>query len=137
MHLGRFDFQRVRIWQYGPQNRCNSLIKGRQIGRINTRLMSSRLIAICRHCACCANGMHFVVESQKTATPTPGGGSIFFTPHGYQSLPQSSIHACRIDKIGNTDNDAPEYEFFEILSRNMLILDFEVIEHSFVVVLCC
>ena len=104
--------------------------------QLTRALMSSSTFCFAAKSAYYANDIHFVVDSQETAPPIPGGGPISFTPHGTQSLPQSSTHTCRIDKIGNTDNDAPEYAFFEILSRNMLILDFEVVEYSFVIILC-
>ena len=105
--------------------------------QLTRALMSSSYFCFAAKSAYYANDIHFVVDSQETAPPRPGWGPISFTPHGTQSLPQSSTHTCRIDRIGNTDNEAPEYAFFEILNRMMLILDFEVIEYSFVVVLCC
>ena len=55
--------------------------------QLTRALMSSSTFCFAAKSAYFANDIHFVVDSQETAPPIPGGGPISFTPHGTQSLP--------------------------------------------------
>ena len=60
--------------------------------QLTRALMSSSTFYFAAKSAYYANDTHFVVDSQETAPPYREGGPNSFTPHGTQSLPQSSTH---------------------------------------------
>ena len=77
---------------------------------ITIRLIRNRApcIPIGAHLPITMIGMIGGSESPHSLAVIVGGGEAKSSVTYETQRPKSSVHACRIDKIGNTDNDAPE-----------------------------
>ena len=72
-----FKFQRVRIWRYGPQNRCNSLIKVADMVQLTRALMSSSTFCFTAKVRTMRTIYTSSLTARKQHLPDREGGSNF------------------------------------------------------------